>query len=97
STPTASGSARHGPPSGSSEASWSAMTMIFPADGLKNVRESLFATVATWTLSASACCVIRDHPVHIPRAGEWSPSPPPRLLSAFVQLAGSTLDHPVRM
>ena len=34
--------------------------------GFKSVRDSLSATVLAWALIMSACCVIQDHPVHIP-------------------------------
>ena len=37
-----------------------------PANGFKSGRDSLSATVLTWALSMSACCVIQDHPVNIP-------------------------------
>ena len=35
-------------------------------NGFKSVRDSLSATVLAWALIMSACCVIQDHPVHIP-------------------------------
>jgi hypothetical protein len=36
------------------------------ATGFKSVRDSLSATVPTWTSSMSACYVIQGHPVRIP-------------------------------
>jgi hypothetical protein len=32
----------------------------------ESVRDSLSAIVLAWALIVSACCVIQDHPVHIP-------------------------------